>query len=472
MLTRSFYNSILLIGVLVLAGMTTQAQWKTDTAKRNLIKLDQNIVLAASANLDQCRNGTELVPLGCATTDVWVNGNANHINAHWSEAEYISYRMIFEGLKLGEHTVTIGYDILKNGKHAIDYLGMYNGTENLADPCVGMGDMGAPDTFTVPLDTVTVTNNINPNTGLPIVQHAGAFTMWGGDITDVQYEPYAGGDERQITVTFTATMTTAVLSWGGHIAWIGDWGAGNSAVNISGSPYHMRLIGLDGSGGNQDRALDNTAVVPSGVVNIVKEVFTAPPDTTNGAFTTFNFTASTNFGATTFGLIDDNDGPGVDTQQSEPVTSFGPTNTITVTELAANGWTLLNVNCVEDKTQDSTKDSDLPAASVIVQSGETVTCTYSNSQLGTTAAAATISGRVTAGFGGIPNAIVTAVNPTSGAAFSARTNTFGNYQLVGLPTGIVYIVQVRAKGYTFDPSSRMVSLLDDMADLNFTAIPQ
>jgi hypothetical protein len=329
-----------------------------------------------------------------------------------------------------------------------------------------------PSTFPVPIDTVTVTNQTNPNTHLPVVQTPGHFSMWGGTITDVQYVTYAGGDERQISVTFTAAQADPVLSWGGHIAWIGDWGSGNSATGISGSPYHMRLISLDGSGGNQDRALDSSAVVASGVVNIVKEVTTAPPDTSNAAFTTFSFTASTNFGPTSFGLIDDNAGPGIDTQQSMAITSFGSANTITVTELATNGWTLANLNCVEDVTQDSTKNSALPTATIIVQSGETVTCTYSNTQLGATAAHASISGRVTDGQYGIPGASVTATNPLSGAAFSVRTNSFGYYCIGDMPTGITYIVQARAKGYTFDQAPRVVSLLDDMGDLNFTANPQ
>ncbi|MCV4770583.1 hypothetical protein OFC10_31560, partial [Escherichia coli] len=86
----------------------------------------------------------------------------------------------------------------------------------------------------------------------PIVQTPGVFSLWGGTITGVTYEPYGNGDERRITVTFTSTVANPVLAWGGHIAWGGDWGIGNSAGGINGSPYHMRLISFDGSGGNQD----------------------------------------------------------------------------------------------------------------------------------------------------------------------------------------------------------------------------
>jgi len=52
-----------------------------------------------------------------------------------------------------------------------------------------------------------------------------------------------------------------VLAWGGHIANFHDWGTGNSASAISGSPYHMALDNLDGvTLGSQDRALATSAV--------------------------------------------------------------------------------------------------------------------------------------------------------------------------------------------------------------------
>src|SRR5262249_49265260 len=64
-------------------------------------------------------------------------------------------------------------------------------------------------------------------------------------------------------VTFTTTASTGdvVIAWGGHIASQGDWGIGNSASAINGSPYHMALNLLDGaSTGSQDRALATSAI--------------------------------------------------------------------------------------------------------------------------------------------------------------------------------------------------------------------
>src|SRR5439155_11517193 len=95
----------------------------------------------------------------------------------------------------------------------------------------------------------------------------------------------AGDNSRRITITFTASVVNPVLAWGGHIATRANWGIGKAAVNIPGSPYHSRLVDLDGSGGNQDRSLSAEAVIFPSTVNIVKHA--DPPSTT-----VFGFTAS------------------------------------------------------------------------------------------------------------------------------------------------------------------------------------
>ena len=82
--------------------------------------------------------------------------------------------------------------------------------------------------------------------------------------------------QRSVIVTFTAANSTVLLAWGGHIATQVDWGAGNSAGAISGSPYHMRLLELDDVGlGNQDRSLKASVVAP--VVKSNTTSLTRPP---------------------------------------------------------------------------------------------------------------------------------------------------------------------------------------------------
>ena len=87
--------------------------------------------------------------------------------------------------------------------------------------------------------------------------------IWNGTITSIVYGPAAleaASGQRSVTVTFTTTESTVLIAWGGHIASQIDWGVGNSASAISGSPYHMRLLTLDDTQiGNQDRSLKASA---------------------------------------------------------------------------------------------------------------------------------------------------------------------------------------------------------------------
>lgn len=455
------HSVLLLVAFLILTSVSVSAQ-----------KVEAN----PAADLDQCRNGSVGSEVGCISEDGntgWGNGNAGAENSHWAEDQFLVYRMRFSNLTNTSHTVVIGYDILKSGTHAIDYLGPYNDTETTADPCAGVSGctLGSPsDTIAIPKDTVTVHGKINPNTGLPIVQKDGVFTMWGGDITAVSYVTWGGGEDRQIAVTFTSTVSNPVLAWGGHIAWVGDWGPNNSAGSIGGSPYHMRLISLDGSGGNQDRSLKTDAVIPSGAVIVIKDVQTL--DNQDQADVFFDFQASAYFNPLTFQLKDVNDNI-QDRKSSLAITTFGPANAITITEGPAAGFDLLDVLCSESggaSVADSTGSVGTRSATAIVQFGEVITCTFVNGTSRPTADPADVSGRVTDSSGrGISGARLTVFNVITGEARYASSNTFGYYKFTGLQTGEFYIMSVEHKRYLFLTPSISFSLEDNISGLNFQA---
>src|SRR5207247_2082660 len=160
----------------------------------------------------------------------------------------------------GTHTVTIEWDTVKGqnqDRHAIDYLGTYNATENVNnDPCVGVSgcNLGTNTTAAIPLDPYVSANGI---TQLP-----GVLTCFGCTLSALTPADYSlpGGTDRpeRLTIEFSVTNhQNPVMAWSGHIASQLDWGVGHSATSISGSPYHMRLIELDGKGGNQDRSLSS-----------------------------------------------------------------------------------------------------------------------------------------------------------------------------------------------------------------------
>ena len=93
-----------------------------------------------------------------------------------------------------------------------------------------------------------------PETSWDAIATAGdnVFSMWNGTIISTAYVSQGdfngtGDVETRLRVVFTvsgAGEIDALLSWGGHIAREADWGTGQGATGINGSPYHMRLKGL------------------------------------------------------------------------------------------------------------------------------------------------------------------------------------------------------------------------------------
>ena len=240
-----------------------------------------SVALAAAANIDQCANGSVATPVACAGSGSgssgWVHGDVNASKAHWKEGDSLPYRMKLSGITSGTWTLQIGWDITKGGTHAIDYLTSFDRTETLAmgnNPCDTVGcDLTNFDTFAIPDDPTGP-----QHCGLPgRTQIAGVFTIFGAtgttvDITGVSAYGFTSGcptgdSHNTIQIQFTSTDPNPVIAWAGHIANQVDWGEGNSAAGITGSPYHTNLEGMcSGSpnpctdGGAQDRALAAAAV--------------------------------------------------------------------------------------------------------------------------------------------------------------------------------------------------------------------
>ncbi|NNG21141.1 hypothetical protein HJ590_16565 [Naumannella sp. ID2617S] len=124
----------------------------------------------------------------------------------------------------------------------LDYLTSYTRTLTSAEPCA---DLRIPANLCANADTLPIP--VDPGLS-PVSQEPGVFTMFGGDLTGAgpytyswgtspnSSGKYVGDTSTEILVLFTATSSDAVLAWGGHIASRKDWGNGNSAVSISGSP--------------------------------------------------------------------------------------------------------------------------------------------------------------------------------------------------------------------------------------------
>jgi uncharacterized repeat protein (TIGR01451 family) len=326
-----------------------------------------------SANLDQCANdpAPSSPSDGCATSaSEWVNGNLNASKSVFLEGDSIPYRMTFGDLDTSlSHTVEIEWDTTKGGKHAIDYITSWNRSVLDANPCLGVSgcSLAVFDTEPIPADPQV--------TGAGVSQAAGNLTLFGGTITGVSAYTYSGGtgfggDKMAgLAITFTTTVANPVLAWGGHIASRADWGNNNSAVGITGSPYHTRLVALNGSGGNQDRSLKEDAVIFPGSITIKKH---AVPE----GSTTFSFTASPT-PLSNFDLVDN--GTSANTKVFADITTF---TTYTVTEAVPAGWNLTGRECsVTSENGGSQSNSGSFGISINLKEGENVTCTFSNVEI-------------------------------------------------------------------------------------------
>lgn len=90
----------------------------------------------------------------------------------------------------------------------------------------------------------------------------------------------------------------------------------------------------------------------------------------------------------------------------------------------------------------------------------------------TTAASASVSGRVlTAGGQGIRNAEVTISGGVLTEPVRVQTGSFGYYSFEGLQSGQTYIVRVSSRRFLFTMPTRIITLTDNISDLDFIATP-
>jgi len=233
-----------------------------------------------------------------------------------------------------------------------------------------------------------------------------------------------------------------------------------------------------GGGGGADRSLKVSAVTFPAKVTIIKTVTTneVPPGT--ASTTAFPFTAI-NFSPTSFSLVDDDGGPGIDSITDANIRTFG-TGAARITETlpgAPGDWSLADVTC--DETSGGLPQTDNTVwtpgnlfVSLNIEEGEFITCTFHNTQLRPSAADATLSGRVLNGYGrGIKGVSVVVTDAMTGEARYTITNPFGYYSFSDLESGRFYFVRVSAKGYKFAESSKTFTLNDSLTDVDFVANP-
>ena len=226
---------------------------------------------AVSVDLDQWASSDK----------AWQNGNLNGNNSRYPEGGVVPFRLAMEGLKLGTHTIHINYDFTAGGHKANDFLATWDITNAKGKVCIPSG--GAISSMCPSLPSPT--SRAFPSDGFKAnglsVKGAEAYsgasrrlTIWGGTITSIAGPTHAGSVNGNSTadflVTFRALSPAVLLAWGGHLAQSSYWdtaggGARDGASLVSGAPWHVRTLQMDGSGNkNQDRSIQPSAIVGEG----------------------------------------------------------------------------------------------------------------------------------------------------------------------------------------------------------------
>jgi hypothetical protein len=479
--------------------------------------------------LQQCANGSGL-PQGQTCPESgstgWVSGNVGASKSQYIEGDSISYRVILDSLDVGDvYEYTFGWDVTKGGLNAIDYLTTYNRSISNANPCKGTTEAQVnfhctkatpTSTIAIPVDPI-VTNGVNqlPGDSDDVNQIPGILTMWGGEMNEgianctadvgqacglsaynyTSPGTFPAGDESaSITVTFKATNTKMVLAWGGHIATRSDWGRPQGSVNITGSPYHM--FNMSGNNltegttnifnGNREVQLSTASIIAVGRIIIYKH---AAPATT----ATFNF--SGNFSAASYisgtlvplqdNVADLAHSPGGANPHVPASSGDDPswvingisdfTNTLTVSETVSPSYSPSGIACAVTEDFGTANDTTFPSGStagagvssmgINLGDGDEVTCTFFNSFV--TAAGLSINGQVLSSKRRpVARALVT-VTDSFGNIRMVQANQFGYFRFSDLEAGSSLFLNVRHKGFRFNP--QVITLNDNLDSLEVVA---
>jgi hypothetical protein len=60
---------------------------------------------------------------------------------------------------------------------------------------------------------------------------------------------------------------------------------------------------------------------------------------------------------------------------------------------------------------------------------------------------------------------------SNGSLRYTRSNSFGSYRFEELPVGETYVISVRSRRYSFVFDTRIITLMEDFSEADFTAFP-
>jgi hypothetical protein len=238
------------------------------------------LALSASVGVTGLRAAATTVNLEqwASLDHAWQNGNLNGNNSRYPEGGVVPFRLAIEGLSPGAHTIRLDYDFTAGGHKAYDFLASWNYTNAGGAICSPSGggissmcpSLPGASTATFPPDTF-LTDGLSVFSAQLYAGVSRRLTIWGGLITSITPPVHSGSasgnSSVEMRVSFTTTGSAVLLAWGGHLAQSSFWnsqagGERDGASLVSGAPWHVRTLGLDGSGAkNQDRSIQPSAIV-------------------------------------------------------------------------------------------------------------------------------------------------------------------------------------------------------------------
>ena len=207
----------------------------------------------------------------------WINGILNANNSHYQEDDSVPQHLVveFRGGPQFNRTIEIEFQTLKGGIHAYDSLASwdYTQTDLTAIPCDEVDQApticgGAFDEALIPVGNATAAHAL-PDADRQMRVYNATFDSitFGGEPL-----PVSGDANATMVIQFDLpsiptrrSRVEVLFLWGGHTAASEGprgWGVGLGSSAVSGGPYHMKVIAVDGlSSGNRDNQIQGAAIV-------------------------------------------------------------------------------------------------------------------------------------------------------------------------------------------------------------------
>ena len=149
---------------------------------------------------------------------------------------------------------------------------------------------------------------------------------------------------------------------------------------------------------------------------------------------------------------------------------------VAVTESPVAGYQLTSVECVEvaggsPNIPNTTVDLANHRANIMVENGESVTCTFTSDELIPTAGEVSLGGRIVDSRGrGVRGISLSLFDAATGETVYATTNSFGYYAFTELEVMDFYVLTALSnRRYTIFDNQRSFTLREDLANVNFIA---